>query len=117
MSDTIITTVISSIVTLVVTFVSLYATIKKDREKQTEEIKKILLDHREEYLSGIQSVKDTVSKMDATVQGQIGIIEYEIKTLSERVDKHNNVIERTYRLEQDSAVQAEQIKALQAKVI
>lgn len=38
------------------------------------------------------------------------LIEYKIDKLSERVDKHNSVIARTYKLEQDYAVVAEQIK-------
>lgn len=38
------------------------------------------------------------------------LIEYKIDKLSERVDKHNSVVERTYKLEQDYAVVAEQIK-------
>ncbi|WP_334196239.1 hypothetical protein [Muricomes intestini] len=40
----------------------------------------------------------------------IDMIDYKLTQLSKRVDKHNNVIDRTYRLEQVSAVQDEQIK-------
>jgi hypothetical protein len=116
MSDAIITALISAVSSLVVAFGTWHLSIKKDREKQTEEIKGVLSDHREEYLSGIRSVQDDISKVNATVQNQISIVELEIKTLSDRVDKHNNVIERTYRLEQESAVQAEQIRNLQGKV-
>lgn len=110
MSDAIITAIISAVSSLIVAFGTWNISIKKDREKQTEELKCILSDHREEYLSGIRSVQDDISKVNATVQNQIAIVEYEIKTLSDRVDKHNNVIERTYKLEQKTAVQDEQIK-------
>lgn len=44
------------------------------------------------------------------------IIEYKIDKLSERVDKHNSVIARTYKLEQDYAVVAEQIKVANHRI-
>ena len=40
------------------------------------------------------------------------LLEYKLEELTKRVDKHNNVIERTYRLEQDTALQTEQIKVV-----
>ncbi len=108
----VVNTLITSVVSLAVAFGTWHVTIKKDREKQVEEVKTILNEHREEYISGIRDVKDDVSQVQATVQSQIGIIEYEIKTLSDRVDKHNNVLERTYDLENVVAVQREQIRNL-----
>lgn len=44
------------------------------------------------------------------------LLEYKIDKLSERVDKHNTVIDRTYRLEQDYAVVAEQIKVANHRI-
>lgn len=41
---------------------------------------------------------------DENMQGQINNIHTEIKNLSDRVDKHNNLIERTYALEAKVAV-------------
>ena len=41
---------------------------------------------------------------DENIQGQINTIHAEIKALSDRVDKHNNLIERTYALESKIAV-------------
>lgn len=38
------------------------------------------------------------------------LMEYKLEELTKRVDKHNNVIERTYSLEQELSVQQEQIK-------
>jgi len=113
MSDTyipVLNTLISSAISLIVAFGTWHISIKRDREKQMEEIMKILNEHREEYLSGIRSVQDDISQVQSTVQNQIGIIEYEIKTLSERVEKHNGVIERTIKLEQNSVLHEEQIK-------
>lgn len=37
------------------------------------------------------------------------LIEYKLEQLTNRVDKHNNVIERTYKLEKMAAVQEEKM--------
>lgn len=44
------------------------------------------------------------------------LIEYKIDELTKRVDKHNNVIERVYRLEQHEAVFDEQIKVANHRI-
>ena len=44
------------------------------------------------------------------------LMEYKLDELTKRVDKHNNVIERTYKLEQDSAIQAEQIRVANHRI-
>lgn len=88
-------TVLSSLVSLAVAFGTWHVTMKKDREKQTDEVKAMLNNHREEYLTGIREVKDDVAQTNA----HIGIIDEKISTLSDRVERHNNVIERTYALE------------------
>lgn len=53
-----------------------------------------------------QSNRDLYAKLDkqsevtdAKIQGQIDVIKADIRTLSNRVEAHNNVIERTYKLE------------------
>ena len=109
-------TAISSAISLVVAFGTWHVSMKKDREKQTEEVKKMLTDHREEYLAGIRSVQDDVSQVQSTVQNQIGILEIKLDTLSERVEKHNGVIERTFALEKESALHEEQIRATQHRL-
>lgn len=44
------------------------------------------------------------------------LIEYRLKKLEEKVDKHNNVIERTYRLEEHAAVVDEKIKVANNRI-
>ena len=44
------------------------------------------------------------------------LIEYKIDELTKRVDKHNNVIERVYKLEQNEAVLDEQIKVANHRI-
>lgn len=44
------------------------------------------------------------------------LIEYKLNELTKRVDKHNNVIERVYRLEQHEAVIDEQMKVANHRI-
>lgn len=44
------------------------------------------------------------------------LIEYKLDELTKRVDKHNNVIERVYRLEQHEAVIDEQMKVANHRI-
>ena len=40
------------------------------------------------------------------------LIEYRLMELEKKQDRHNDVIERTYKLEEQTAVQTEQIKTI-----
>lgn len=55
-------------------------------------------------------------KLEAQLDKQTALINLELKTLSERVEKHNSVIERTFVLEQKTAVQEEQIKVANHRI-
>ncbi len=46
----------------------------------------------------------------------IALIDYKLNELTKRVDKHNNVIERTYRLEEITALQDERIKVANHRI-
>ena len=42
----------------------------------------------------------------------IALIEYKLEELTKRVDKHNNVIERTYKLEEQCTLYQEKMKVI-----
>ena len=44
------------------------------------------------------------------------LLEYRLRELEEKVDKHNNLIERTYELEKYSAVQQRELKSVAHRV-
>ena len=44
------------------------------------------------------------------------LIVYKLDELTKRVDKHNNVIERTYKLEELTAIQEEKIKVANHRI-
>ena len=53
---------------------------------------------------------------DARMQGEIDVIKADIRTLSNRVEAHNKMIERTYALERRVDVQEEQIKVANHRI-
>ena len=82
MPEAIITALISAGASLIVAFGTWHFSMKKDREKQTEEVKELLIKHREEYLSGIQDVKNEVTSVKATVELNQALTNEKIDTLS-----------------------------------
>ena len=46
----------------------------------------------------------------------IALVEYRLDELTKRVDKHNNVIERTYKLEEVAALQEEKIRVANHRI-
>ena len=76
-------------------------------EKFKEDIIKTLKDHRKEYIEGINEVKDTISEIKSEYKSTVTAVSMQIKNLEEKQDKHNSIIERTYKLETD-------VKVLQA---
>ena len=116
MSEAIITAIISAVASLVVAFGTWHVTMKKDREKQVTELKEVLDAHRDEYLGKIRDVQDDIAGINANVQMQIALIDERIGVLSDRVERHNQVIDRTYRLEQATAVHEEQIRVANHRI-
>lgn len=71
---------------------------------------------RNEFLSGIFSL---VASLVGTFGGIITstkLINYQINELKKRVEKHNNVIERTYKLEEHCKYVDERIEKLESEV-
>lgn len=105
MDTEIATALISGGTTLLVAIGTWLVTAKKERIVNKELLEK-----------SISEVKDNISSINANVQQHIAIIDIKIDELSNRVEKHNNVIERTYRLEQESAIHTEQIKVANHRI-
>lgn len=45
----------------------------------------------------------------------VALLEFRLSALEKKVDKHNNVVERTYELEKMAAIHDEQIEELQKR--
>lgn len=55
-------------------------------------------------------------RLEAQLDKQTALLEQRLGTLSDRVEKHNNVIERTYKLEELTALQEEKIKVTNHRI-
>jgi len=53
---------------------------------------------------------------DERIKAQLGVMNERFSELERKVDKHNSVIERTYHLEQTSAVMEEKIKVANNRI-
>lgn len=60
--------------------------------------------------------KRSQERADKQQEETRALIEYRLDELTRRVDKHNNVVERTYNIEQELCVQQEQIKVANHRI-
>lgn len=99
--------IIAGLVTLVTSVGTWHFSAKKDRDKMREDLQKTLLEYYEKNRAAIddirqndlQEIRDDVTQLGANLQQKIAVVEVKVETLSQRVEKHNQVIERTFRLE------------------
>lgn len=106
--------IIAGSVTLITTLGTLHVTMKRDREKQRDDLKAELIKYHEKNREEIQEIRDKdlrelrndLSNMGASLQNKIALLELslnhtreDITTLSNRTEKHNQVIERVYHCE------------------
>ena len=55
-------------------------------------------------------------KLEAQLDKQTALLEQRLGQLSERVEKHNSVIERTYKLEELTALHEDKIKVANHRI-
>ena len=115
---------IAGAVTLLTSIGSFQVSVKKDRDKAKEELKNELMKYHEKNRDDIKEIRendlrkirDDVTALGANLQQKIAVLELElghtrsdIVTLSSRVEKHNGVIEKTYRLEDNDKLLEEKL--------
>lgn len=109
---TIVTTVISVAATIAVCLLNNHFQRKRDedmREAEKESQQADLTAHLEEIIA---------NQDDSTTQirNEIGMVEYKLSELAKHVEKHNNVIARTYELEKRTELQEEKIKVANHRI-
>lgn len=65
---------------------------------------------------GVLSLAGTLAGSYFSNQKSQALIAYRLEQLEGKVNLHNRLVERTYKLEEISAIQAEQIADLQRKI-
>ena len=71
---------------------------------------------KNEFLSGILSLLASLVGTFGGIITSTKLTNYQINELKKRVDKHNNVIERTYKLEEHCKYVDERIDKLESEV-
>lgn len=86
------------------------AEMEKRHQSEIEEIKKDYQNNLKTISDRIDRLSDLVLEMKACVQQSQATIELRIDSLEKKTDKHNSVIERTFKLEERASVVEEQIR-------
>lgn len=84
-----------------------------NRDKTIRAVEDAIRSVKEDSKAQDQEIHAEILLFKQETAGALDLIRKDITTLSERVEKHNSVIERVYKLEQASAVQAEKINGLE----
>lgn len=108
---------IAGAVTLLTSIGSFQVSVRKDREKAKDELKAELIKYHEKNKEEIQiirekdlrEIRDDVTEMGASLQQKIAVIETNLNNLRSSVEKHNQVVERVYRLEDTDKLLDEKI--------
>ena len=67
-------------------------------------------------ITGVLSLTGTLAGSYFSQRKSSALIAYRLEQLEEKVHKHNNLIERTYRLEEKAALQEEKIKVANHRI-
>jgi peptidoglycan hydrolase CwlO-like protein len=76
----------------------------------------MLEEHKEDTRKQIDELKDDITNFNSQVQVHLAELDMAIKTLSDRVEKHNNLIDRTYKLESEVRMNTSEINHLKERI-
>ena len=72
----------------------------------------VVVSHRQT----IATLEKNSAVADEKIQGEINVLKADIRTLSNRVEAHNKMVERTYQLERRADVLEEKIKVANNRI-
>ena len=108
---------IIAVITAVLTFAaSVYSAARvshDNRDKTIRAVEDAIRSVKEDSKAQDQEIHAEILLFKQETTGALDLIRKDITTLSNRVEKHNGVIDRVYRLEADRDVQAEKIQNLE----
>lgn len=90
--------------------VNLETTITNALAEQKKEYMRHLTKDKEEYIEGIKRVENSIMEMQAVYQQTVAVVDIKIDNLEKAQNKHNNLIERMYKVEQQELLHDEQIR-------
>lgn len=85
-------------------------------ENMQKDIQQTLATHKEEYIKEINEIHNSITDIKTEYSRNQAIMELKIDNLEKKQDKHNNLIERTYKLEKDSEVLKQALTAADRRI-
>lgn len=67
-------------------------------------------------ITGVVAIATCLITQGMANRKTVALIEYKLGELQKQVEKHNSVIERTYKLEEQTALQEEKIKVANHRI-
>ncbi len=67
-------------------------------------------------ITGVLSLSGTLAGSYFSQRKSAALISYRLEQLEDKVNKHNNLIERTYRLEEKAALHEEKLKVANHRI-
>lgn len=116
MPTEVITALISAGVTLFVSIGSWHISNHTSRKQDQEKLKAMLDEHKVDTRKQIDGLKDDITNFNSQVQVHLAELDMAIKTLSDRVEKHNNFVEKTYQMASDIRQNTTEIEHLKEKL-
>lgn len=89
---------------------------KKIKNPLNNQLRKVEEIMHVEFLTGVLSLVASLVGTFGGIVTSTKLINYQINELKKRVDKHNNVIERTFKLEEHSQYVDKRIARLESEV-
>lgn len=90
--------------------------VREENHNITQAVKDEIRGIREESQAKDEELHAEMLLMKQELMSQNELTQQTISTLSDRVERHNNVVERTYQLERKAAVVDEQIKVANHRI-
>lgn len=102
--------IISAAAAIIVCLINNHLQRKRDESKRAEEKEQQQADLKADLTAHLEEVIANQNESTSQIHNEIEMVKYQLSELAKHVDKHNNVIERTYELEKRTELQEEKIK-------
>lgn len=106
----VISAIISAAAAIIVCLINNHLQRKRDESRRTAEKEQQQTDLKAGLTAQLDEVITNQNESTSKIHNEIEMIRYQLSELAKHVDKHNNVIERTYKLETRTELQEEKIK-------
>ena len=102
--------IISAAAAIIVCLINNHLQRKRDERKSAAEKERQQAVLKADLTAHLEEVIANQNESTSQIHNEIEMIRYQLSELAKHVDKHNNVIERTYELEKRTELQEEKIK-------